>query len=41
MAEKPLPYVPSYGQIKKVLAKIKKASTPERFTQDYWLQPLI
>ncbi|MDQ2630704.1 MAG: DUF5343 domain-containing protein [Actinomycetota bacterium] len=35
MAEKPLPYVPSYGQIKTVLGKIKQASTPERFTQDY------
>lgn len=35
MAEKPLPYVPSYGQIKTVLGKIKQASTPDRFTQDY------
>jgi hypothetical protein len=35
VAEKPLPYVPSYGQIKTVLGKIKQASTPDRFTQDY------
>jgi hypothetical protein len=30
-----LPYVPSYGNIKKALDKIKAASTPPRFTQDY------
>lgn len=35
MADKPLPYVPSYGQIKTVLGKIRQASTPDRFTQDY------
>jgi hypothetical protein len=33
--DKQLPYIPSYGQIKTVLGKIKQASTPERFTQDY------
>jgi hypothetical protein len=30
-----LPYVPSYGNITRVLEKIKAASTPPRFTQDY------
>lgn len=35
MAEKTLPYVPAYGTITKVLEKIKTASTPPRFTQDF------
>lgn len=35
MADATLPYVPSYGNITKVLNKIKAASTPPRFTQDY------
>jgi hypothetical protein len=30
-----LPYVTAYGNITKVLNKIKAASTPARFTQDY------
>lgn len=30
-----VPYVPSYGVISKALEKIKSASTPERFTQDF------
>jgi Family of unknown function (DUF5343) len=35
MAEQLLPYVQSYGNITKVLNKIKAASTPPRFTVDY------
>jgi Family of unknown function (DUF5343) len=35
MAESTLPYVTGYGNIKKVLEKIKTASTPPRFTQDF------
>lgn len=35
MAAKTLPYVPSYGQIKRALDRIKSAETPPRFTQDY------
>ena len=35
MAEATLPYVPSYGNITKALNKIKAASTPPRFTQDF------
>lgn len=35
MAESALPYVPSYGNIKKVLDKVKAAQTPPRFTQDF------
>jgi hypothetical protein len=35
MAESVLPYVPAYGNIKKVLDKIKAAQTPPRFTQDF------
>jgi hypothetical protein len=35
MAASTLPYVPGYGNIKKVLEKIKTASTPSRFTQDF------
>ena len=35
MAEATLPYVPSYGNITKALDKIKAASTPPRFTQDF------
>lgn len=35
MAEKTLPYVPAYGTITKVPEKIKTASTPPRFTQDF------
>lgn len=34
MAEQ-LPYVPSYGLIAKVFAKIKTAATPARFTHDF------
>lgn len=30
-----LPYVPSHGQVTKVLEKIRSASTPTRFTQDF------
>ena len=30
-----LPYVPAYGNISKALDKIKAASTPPRFTQDF------
>lgn len=30
-----LPYVPTYGSIAKALERIKSASTPERFTQDF------
>jgi hypothetical protein len=35
MPEQLLPYVPSYGNITRVLGKIKEAQTPDRFTQDY------
>jgi Family of unknown function (DUF5343) len=35
MADATLPYVPSYGNITKVLDKITAAQTPPRFTQDY------
>lgn len=35
MAEKTLPYVVAYGSITKALNKIKTASTPPRFTQDF------
>ena len=35
MAEKTLPYVVSPGNLNKVLEKIKAASTPPRFTQDF------
>jgi hypothetical protein len=35
MAEKTLPYVVAYGNITKVLNKVKTASTPPRFTQDF------
>lgn len=35
MPEATLPYVTSYGNITKVLNKIKEAETPPRFTQDY------
>lgn len=35
MAEQKIPYVPSYGAITKALQKIKDASTPDRFTQDF------
>lgn len=35
MADKALPYVPGYGNIKKVLDKMRAASTPPRFTQDF------
>jgi len=31
----PVPYLNSYGNIAKVLEKIKSASTPPRFTQDF------
>lgn len=30
-----VPYLNAYGNIKRVLERIKKASTPERFTQDF------
>lgn len=35
MAEAKVPYVLAYGNITKALDGIKKASTPERFTQDF------
>lgn len=35
MAETSVPYVPSYGSITKTLERIKQASTPDRFTQDF------
>lgn len=35
MAESALPYVPAYGNVTKVLEKIKAAQTPPRFTQDF------
>jgi hypothetical protein len=35
MAELKIPYVPSYGVIGRTLTKIKDASNPDRFTQDF------
>ncbi len=35
MAASTLPYVTGHGNIKKTLEKIKTASTPPRFTQDF------
>ncbi len=35
MAEKKVPYMAAYGNITKVLEKIKKAATPDKFSQDY------
>src|SRR5437016_3174590 len=35
MAEPSIPYVTSYGSITKALDRIKEASTPDRFTQDF------
>lgn len=35
MADSSLPYVPSYGAITKALERIKTASTPGQFTQDF------
>ena len=35
MADEKLPYVMAYGVISKTLEKIKKAATPDRFTQDF------
>jgi hypothetical protein len=35
MAETKIPYMSSYGAITKTLQKIKEASTPDRFTQDF------
>jgi hypothetical protein len=35
MAETSLPYVQAYGNITKALERIKTASTPDRFTQDF------
>lgn len=35
MAEPSIPYVTSYGAITKTLERIKDASTPDRFTQDF------
>lgn len=35
MPEQKIPYVPSYGAITRALEKIKEASTPDRFTQDF------
>jgi hypothetical protein len=35
MAEASVPYVSSYGAISKALERIKDASTPDRFTQDF------
>ena len=34
MAEYP-PFMNAYGNISKILAKIKDAKTPDRFTQDF------
>ncbi len=34
-AESKLPYVPGYGNISKALTAIQRASTPDRFTQDF------
>jgi Family of unknown function (DUF5343) len=35
MAASTLPYITGYGHIKTALEKIKTASTPPRFTQDF------
>jgi hypothetical protein len=35
MAENRVPYVPAYGNISKALQRIRSASTPDRFTQDF------
>jgi hypothetical protein len=35
MAERSVPYVTAYGNITKTLERIKRASTPQRFTQDF------
>src|SRR4051812_5913250 len=35
MPEAKVPYIPAYGNITKALQKIKQASTPDRFTQDF------
>jgi hypothetical protein len=35
MAQKTLPYVTGYGHITKALEKVRAASTPARFTQDF------
>lgn len=35
MPEQNIPYVTSYGAITKTLERIKQASTPDRFTQDF------
>lgn len=35
MASEPVPYVNAYGNITKALERIKTASTPDRFTQDF------
>src|SRR3954453_15998978 len=35
MADAKVPYVMAYGNITKALEGIKRASTPERFTQDF------
>lgn len=35
MADTKIPYMSSYGAITKTLQKIKEASTPDRFTQDF------
>ena len=40
MAEKVVPYVNAYGGITKVLDKVKKAQTPEKFTQDFLAETL-
>ena len=34
MADKP-PYMNAYGNVSKILTKIREAQTPDRFTQDY------
>lgn len=35
MADSKIPYMAAYGNITKVLEKIEKASTPDKFSQDY------
>jgi hypothetical protein len=35
LAEQKIPYVTAYGALTKALEKIKEASTPDRFTQDF------
>ena len=35
MADNSVPYIAAYGNITKALERIKKASTPQRFTQDF------